>query len=91
MKKNGLHVDTIGNQYWYKDDKIHREDGPAITWNDGGQFWYKEDKLHREYGPAVIWANGTEFWYKEGKPYTPSAHELMVWKMYEKERTSHRR
>ena len=87
--KDGLHVDIIGNQYWFKADQVHKEDGPAITWNDGNQYWYKEGKIHREDGPAVIYADGRQLWYNYGKRYEPSAHDLMVWKMNEKERTTH--
>ena len=42
-----------GNKYWYKDGKLHREDGPAVIFKNGDQQWYKEGRLHREDGPAV--------------------------------------
>jgi hypothetical protein len=29
-----------GDQYWYKNDKRHREDGPAIIYKNGKQEWY---------------------------------------------------
>ena len=115
MKRNGLHIDTDGTKRWYKEDKLHRDDGPALIWADGSNFWYKEGKLHRDDGPAIIYSSGrqewwkdgnwhrddgpavictsgTHYWYKYDKPYEPSAHDLMVWKMNERrniERTSH--
>jgi hypothetical protein len=28
---------------WYKDGKLHREDGPAIEWHDGAKSYYLND------------------------------------------------
>ncbi len=89
MKRNGLHTGSDGTQYWYKEWKLHREDGPAIIYTNGNQRWYKDGKLHREDGPAVIYPNGEQYWYKDGEQYEPSAHELIVYKMNEKERIAH--
>ena len=55
---------------WNLDNKLHREDGPAVTYRDGTQEWWLNDKLHREDGPAVIWADGTKQWYLNGQEYT---------------------
>jgi hypothetical protein len=43
MKKNGLHTDEFGNKFWYLDDKLHREDGPAEEWANGDKCWYLND------------------------------------------------
>ena len=43
------------SKYWYKEDKLHREDGPAVELVRGQKEWYKEGKLHRIDGPAVEW------------------------------------
>jgi len=56
-----------GTQVWYINDKIHREDGPAIIWASGAKSWWINDKFHREDGPAVIWANGTQEWWINDK------------------------
>lgn len=46
------------------DGKLHREDGPAIEWNNGNKEWLIKDHLHRLDGPAVEcgdrswWING---------------------------------
>ncbi len=48
----------------------------------------KNGRVHRDDGPALIYYIGKElceYWYKDGKPYEPSAHEIMVWKMKKKE------
>ena len=56
-----------GSKYWFLNDKLHREDGPAIEWEDGTKKWFLNGQLHREDGPASEWANGTKFWYLNGK------------------------
>ena len=89
MKKNGLHINEHGTKRWYKNGLLHRDDGPAVIWSDGRQEWWKDGNWHRDDGPAVICTSGTHYWYKDGKSYIPTAHELMTWKMYEKERTTH--
>ena len=42
--KNGLimHDDVA---CWYKDDKLHREDEPAVAWTDGCKYWFIDGKL----------------------------------------------
>ena len=50
--KDGLNI-IDGNKYYYKNDELHREDGPAIECTGGHKSWYIEGKLHREDGPAV--------------------------------------
>jgi hypothetical protein len=68
--KNGLHVE-YGDKKWYRNDKLHREDGPAIEEPDGSKMWYRDGKLHREDGPAVeSLTPGSEFcrgWYINGE------------------------
>jgi len=46
-------------EYYYEEDKLHREDGPAvIAYYESGNkklgSYYLNGKLHREDGPAVI-------------------------------------
>jgi|ERR1700691_915888 len=48
---------------YYLNDKLHREDGPAVIYSDGTINYYLNGKLHREYGPAVIWNNGSFEYY----------------------------
>lgn len=60
-----------GNKYsetWYKNDKIHREDDPAmISYHNNGQKaderWIINNKYHKLDGPAVI------FYYSDGEKY----------------------
>ncbi|MDP2696416.1 MAG: hypothetical protein Q8O87_04200 [bacterium] len=61
------HKSNSDGESWYKNGKLHREDGPAIEWPDGTKQWYINDKLHREDGPAIEYINGTKSWYINGK------------------------
>lgn len=70
--------DAKGNliiRCWYKDGKLHRENGPAwIEYDENGKVieerWYQMGRLHREDGPAIIkyFLNEkvkNEVWYKD--------------------------
>ncbi len=74
--KNGKHIDPDGTQIWYKDGKLHGEDGPAYIHPDGTQRWYKDGELHREDGPAVIYPDGTQIWYINNKDITD---DITIW------------
>ncbi len=64
-------VNSANEEQWWKNGKLHREDGPAIT-NSGGRAWYLDGLLHRTDGPAIesgIWQNNelivcrSEYWF----------------------------
>ena len=63
MKTYTVKVDNNGNKRWYSNDKLHREDGPAIEYANGDKCWYINDKRHREDGPAIEYVNGDKEWY----------------------------
>ena len=68
--RQGLIVDVDGTKRWYKDDKLHREDGPAIEKTTGDKSWWFNDKLHREDGPAMECLSGYKEWYLNGVKQT---------------------
>jgi hypothetical protein len=75
--KNGLDINEFGTKRWYKDDLLHRDDGPAIEWDNGTKFWFKNNQLHREDGPAVECVSGDKSWYLNGKKiYCQSQEEF---------------
>jgi len=47
-------------------DQLHREDGPAIEYDNGTKYWYRNGRLHREDGPAVEYVNGCGEWWVNG-------------------------
>lgn len=81
--KQGYQVDNIGNEYWYKDDLLHREGGPAMICDSGTEYWYMHGKLHRLDGPAVEYYYGQKSWYYENAyVYVQSQEEFEVWLKY---------
>lgn len=49
-------------------DQLHREDGPAIEYDNGAKAWYINGKRHREDGPAIILSNNQcEYWFDNKK------------------------
>ena len=55
-----------GDKVWHLNNKLHREDGPAIEYADGYKAWYLNGMRHRENGPAIEFADGTKEWYLNG-------------------------
>ena len=81
-----------GDKHWFINGNCHREDGPAIENANGSKFWYLNGKLHREDGPAIEYADGSKEWRLNDESYTPSAHEIIIYKMkYEFQGTHERR
>jgi len=60
MNKSICCEDEDGTKEWYRNGKLHREDGPAIEYNYGTKYWYRNGKLHREDGPAIEDSDGTK-------------------------------
>ena len=54
---------------FFEKDLPHREDGPAITFEDGTQIWYEHGKFHRLDGPAIIYSTGEKKWFVNGQQY----------------------
>ena len=67
LKKEGKIIGSFGCEEWYKNGKLHREDGPALTNPDGTKQWFKHGIRHREDGPAIEYRSGEECWYKDGE------------------------
>lgn len=61
--KNGMYLQANGDKVWFKDNILHREDGPAVIRANGTRQWYINGKIHRENGPAVEAAHGNKGWY----------------------------
>jgi hypothetical protein len=62
-------VDTHRTITYKLNGLFHREDGPAVIYEDESKkYWYKNGKMHKEDGPAVIYKDESKkFWYKKGK------------------------
>ena len=67
MTEYTVKVDDNGDKHWYLNGKLHREDGPAVEWEDGDKWWYLNGKRHREDGPAFENSKGDKVWFLKGK------------------------
>ena len=64
-------INKYGDKFWYdSDSKWHREDGPAIEWNNGNKWWCKHGHFHREDGPAIEWVSGYKEYYLDNIQYS---------------------
>ena len=93
MKTYTVTIDDYGTKRWFLNDKLHREDGPAIEWSEGSKYWYLNGKFHRTDGPAIERKNGTKEWYLNGKlhrtdgPALEYANGEKYWFLNDKEYT----
>ena len=67
-------VYDTGGKSWYLNNKLHREDGPAVEYSNGDKRWYLNGERHREDGPAAEYFNGDKSWYLNGKRLTEAGH-----------------
>ena len=64
---------------WHNEaGELHREDGPAIEWEDVSKSYYINGKPHRTDGPAVEWADGYKSYYINGKRHRTDGPAI-VW------------
>ena len=73
-----MEIDDNGDKYWWLDGNLHREDGPAIEYNDGDKEWWLDGNLHREDGPAYERADGSKHWYLNGEWVTKEEHKNLT-------------
>lgn len=68
-----------------KNGELHREDGPAVMWENGTKEWWIHDQLHREDGPAIEWADGSKEWcihnrlHREDGPAVEESNGHKAW------------
>ena len=90
-----LLINDTGNKFWFKNNKLHRNnDLPAIEYANGDKEWWKNGKHHRDGDlPAVEFFNGSKEWYKNGKRHRDDdlpAIELIDGKIWYKNDECHR-
>ena len=63
MTPQYIKINELGNKFYYKDKEmtiIHREDGPAIEWQDGSKEWYlnheklSEEEFLKQTAPEIV-------------------------------------
>ena len=77
MSEPIMEIDEEGTKRWYLNEKLHREDGPAIENPNGTKFWYRNGEYHRIDGPAFEFASGYKEWYINGVEYTKEEYLLL--------------
>ena len=66
MNKPECRTLSSGTKFWYLNGKRHREDGPAIEWEDGDKEWSLNDKkVHPETIVDLWLSRGVFCWYDE--------------------------
>ena len=68
-------VDNGGCETWTLNGKLHRENGPAMTFPAGSKFWYINGLQHNANGPAGVYPNESKEWYLEGVEYTEEEYK----------------
>ena len=56
------HTYEDGTKRWYTNDKLHREDGPAVEYPNGNKFWYLHG--HEVTMEDVITDPKERFWWR---------------------------
>lgn len=56
-----------GSQRFYREGRLHRDDGPAFICANGAEYWYQYGRKHREDGPAVVYPSGQKEWWRHGQ------------------------
>ena len=62
IMKNGLIIGSNGDRFWYLNDQLHRDDGPAVEYmHNAYKAWYQESKdaFHKKWCGCSLW-NGKE-------------------------------
>ena len=64
--KNGIDKTDNCSINHFLNGQYHRENGPAIVWDDGSQEYYLNGKQHCDNGPAYIWDEFHQKYYLNG-------------------------
>ena len=82
-KKNGKFIESHCIAY-YKNDLLHREDGPALEYDNGYQKWYLNGLRHRDNNlPAVIYKNNDQEYWFHGKQHREDGPAVIYDKQHE--------
>ena len=60
-------IDSKTHKTYYKNNLLHRENGPAVEYSNGDKEWWVDGRLHRMDGPALDY-NEKSRWFINGKP-----------------------
>lgn len=66
MSEQPVYTCSSGIHTWLFNGRLHREDGPAIMYENGNELWYLNGVHHRIGGPAID-TNLGQVWCVHGK------------------------
>jgi len=81
MNKQYIVKSFGGGTFYHKNKEmtiLHREDGPAVEWDNGCKEWWLNNKLHREDGPAYEGLHGNKEWFLNGRIYSEEEHKRLT-------------
>ncbi len=64
---------------WYENNLKHRDDGPAVEWDNGTMEWWINNMRHREDGPALVIPGIHQSWWINNKRFTEE--EFSEWRL----------
>ena len=74
-----LTIDRHSTKIWrLPNGSLHREDRPALEYNNGDKSWYINGLRHREDGPSIEWEDGNKTWYLNDIRCTEKEHKSML-------------
>jgi hypothetical protein len=77
--KSKLTIDRHSTKIWrLPNGSLHREDRPALEYNNGDKSWYINGLRHREDGPSIEWEDGNKTWYLNDIRCTEKEHKSML-------------
>ena len=77
INKNGCYITEDGTKHYYKNNGLHRLDGPASEWK-GNKYWYRKGFIHRIGGSAVEFYNGSRGWFLFDRYYSEDEYNKLV-------------
>ena len=78
MDEPTMTIDNFGTKHWYLNGKHHRENEPAVEYNNGTKYWYLNGEHHREDGPAIEYGDGTKYWCLNDKKYSEEKYKIQM-------------
>ncbi len=66
IKYLGGELKELNKKLYFQEKLLHREEGPAIEYDNGHKKFFINGLLHNENGPAIEYADGSKSWYQNG-------------------------
>jgi hypothetical protein len=77
-REDGPAIEYRGYKAWFRNNALHRVDGPAVCVDNGYKAWFINNVLHRLDGPATEYANGDKRWFIDNELLLPSDFDRII-------------